>query len=245
MTKASDNLFPGIIIRESANDGSDFSNPSADYRRLFLGEDGQLHLKDSAGAVTDVDSGAGSVATDAIWDAAGDLVQGTGANTAAKLTLGAAGTVVRSTGSTNAYAFPPGYEMAYAEFSSPVSVTQTVEASADTVVTAGAFTADGSSAYLIEFVPAYVNADNAGAGRSIKFWLFEDGSSIGSLGLHMAETATNNFSDFQGSRRMVPASGSRTYSIRATVSAGTGSVGAGAGGAGNYMPGYIRITKAT
>jgi len=34
--------------------------------------------------------GGGSVATDAVWDAAGDLVQGTGANTAAKLTMGGA-----------------------------------------------------------------------------------------------------------------------------------------------------------
>src|SRR5690349_20220456 len=44
----------GIKIRESANDGSDFTSPDADYRMLFLGEDGQLHVKDSAGAVTDI-----------------------------------------------------------------------------------------------------------------------------------------------------------------------------------------------
>ena len=42
----------GITLRESADDGSDFTNPDADYRRLFLGEDGQLHVKDSAGTVT-------------------------------------------------------------------------------------------------------------------------------------------------------------------------------------------------
>ena len=42
----------GMTIRESADDGSDFTNPAADYRRLFLGEDGQLHVKDSAGTVT-------------------------------------------------------------------------------------------------------------------------------------------------------------------------------------------------
>jgi hypothetical protein len=41
-----------------------------------------------------------TVATDTIWDAAGDLVQGTGADTAAKLTKGAAGTVLVS-GSSN------------------------------------------------------------------------------------------------------------------------------------------------
>lgn len=36
----------------------------------------------------------GTVATDAIWDAAGDLAVGSGSNTAAKLTLGAAGGAV-------------------------------------------------------------------------------------------------------------------------------------------------------
>lgn len=85
-----DQLLHGMTIRESATDGSDFTNPAADYRRLFLGEDGLLHLKDSAGAVTDIAS-SGNVATDSIWDAAGDLAVGSGANTAAKLTLGAAG----------------------------------------------------------------------------------------------------------------------------------------------------------
>lgn len=48
-----DQLLHGMTIRESATDGSDFTNPAADYRRLFLGEDGKLHVKDSAGAVTD------------------------------------------------------------------------------------------------------------------------------------------------------------------------------------------------
>lgn len=43
----------GLKIRESANDGSDFSTPEADYRVLFLGEDGSFHLKDSAAAITD------------------------------------------------------------------------------------------------------------------------------------------------------------------------------------------------
>jgi len=52
MTKISDALTYGLTIRESATDGSDFTNPVADYRRLFLGEDGLLHVKDSAGTVT-------------------------------------------------------------------------------------------------------------------------------------------------------------------------------------------------
>jgi hypothetical protein len=53
-------------------------------------------LDQLAERVTDVEAAvSGSVATDAIWDAAGDLVQGTGANTAARLALGTALQVLR------------------------------------------------------------------------------------------------------------------------------------------------------
>lgn len=47
----------GIQLRESANDGSDFSNGDTDYRVVFLGEDGLLHAKDSAGTVTSLSGG--------------------------------------------------------------------------------------------------------------------------------------------------------------------------------------------
>jgi hypothetical protein len=55
-------LIYGVHVRESANDGSDFSNAAADYRVLFLGEDGALHLKDSSGTVTDIGSGSSTAA---------------------------------------------------------------------------------------------------------------------------------------------------------------------------------------
>ena len=44
-------------LQEVASDGSDCSTPDADTRRLFLGEDGSLHLKDSADVITDVGGG--------------------------------------------------------------------------------------------------------------------------------------------------------------------------------------------
>jgi hypothetical protein len=57
--------------------------------------------------LVDTTAAAGStVASDTIWDAAGDLIQGTGADTGAKLTIGAAGTMLRSTGSAAAWAVP-------------------------------------------------------------------------------------------------------------------------------------------
>jgi hypothetical protein len=54
---ASDNKFPKIILEERLSDGSDTASPAADHRALFLGEDGALHLRDSAGAVTGVGTG--------------------------------------------------------------------------------------------------------------------------------------------------------------------------------------------
>lgn len=60
----------------------------------------------SAGSLT-ATGGSGNVATDTIWDAAGDLVQGTGADTAAKLTIGASGKILGSTGSAAAWVLAP------------------------------------------------------------------------------------------------------------------------------------------
>jgi len=90
VTYAEENPFPYILINESATDGSAVPNPPTDYRHLFVGEDGLFHLRDSAGTVT-TPGGSGGMATDTLWDAAGDVAVGTGANTGAKLTLGAVG----------------------------------------------------------------------------------------------------------------------------------------------------------
>ena len=50
-----------------------------------------------------ISGGSGSVATDAIWDATGDLAVGTGADTAARLAIGADGRLLASTGTTAAW----------------------------------------------------------------------------------------------------------------------------------------------
>lgn len=81
----------GIHIRESANDGSDFSNAAADYRVFFVGEDGLIHLKDSSGTVTTPAQG-GIAAT--LVDAKGDLIVASAADTVARLAVGTNGHVL-------------------------------------------------------------------------------------------------------------------------------------------------------
>jgi len=91
-------LFVGAADPEALPD----ADPSAGLYRLVIDDTGAAWIVDSTGTATAVTTAAGAVATDAIWDAAGDLVQGTGANTAAKLSAGTAGKVLTSNGAAAA-----------------------------------------------------------------------------------------------------------------------------------------------
>lgn len=85
--------------------GSAPTTPSTGHWRVFTKSDG-LYVVDDAGSVTGPfisSAGSGAVATDTIWDAAGDLVVGTGANTGAKLTVGSAGALLEVVSGTPAW----------------------------------------------------------------------------------------------------------------------------------------------
>lgn len=144
------------------------------------------------------------------------------------------------TGGAGAGAVPT--ELDYTEFTATVTPTATTEATANTVVTAGAETLDGSTKILIEFFCPNARADVGAAGRDMKFWLYDGASSIGQIALVSSASTTGNRAPIRVARRLTPSAASHTYSIRASVSAGTGQVNAGAGGAGNEVPGFIRIT---
>jgi hypothetical protein len=235
----------GIQIRESANDGSDFSNASADYRIAFLGEDGLWHVKGSSGTVTDPFTGAGSVATDAIWDAAGDLAVGTGANTAARLALGATnGMALQRVSGAAAWALPPGYEFDYVQVTSAVGPSATTEGTANTVVTANAVTYDGSTVVLLQFFCPQARPDVNAVGRQLNVVWYDGSSSIGQCATVITPVSGNFFYvPIKAELRLTPSNASHTYSVRAYVSAGTADMQAGAGGNGNKAPMFIRQTK--
>jgi hypothetical protein len=75
-------------LRESANDGSDFTNPEADYRIVFLGEDGEWHSRDSSGTVAGF---AGSGIASTIVAAKGDIIGASANDTPAITTVGTNG----------------------------------------------------------------------------------------------------------------------------------------------------------
>lgn len=135
-------------------------------------------------------------------------------------------------------------DLAYAEFTSNVSITAVTEATANTIVTAAAFTADGSTAYMISFYcPDLITTSDSVA---VNVWLYQDGTSIGKIGTRRTQaSAVTMDGSITCSRRMIPAAGARTYSVRASRgSAGTSTASAGAGGSSVLMPGYIRIVRA-
>lgn len=142
--------------------------------------------------------------------------------------------------------FPPdnsSREVVYTEKTSSTNITATTEGTATTIITASAFNADGSSAYVIEFFCEFLQL--AAASNTTKLWLYQDGSSIGQIGTHRFGSVpdVDGWSVFVA-RRLIPSSGSRTYSIRGSVDSGTAIATAGAGGSGAFMPAFIRITRA-
>jgi hypothetical protein len=139
--------------------------------------------------------------------------------------------VLRGDGS---WPIPSGYLFSYDEFTAPVSITATTEGSANTIVTAGSVTYDGTTAVRVEF--GCVRLDKGST--ETQLWLYDNGVSIGMIG------RTPNTCAVMVACRLTPSNAAHVYSIRGAVDGGTGFAQAGVGGAGVMMPGFIRVTKA-
>jgi hypothetical protein len=142
-----------------------------------------------------------------------------------------------------------GVELAYAEKTSDTSITATSEATADTVVTAGAVVLDGSTKIIVEFSSPTIQSPGAAGSRGtfIVLYAAKDGAAAASLGrLDVVFNATAaQISIGKLSRRIyTPTVGSYVFSIRSYVTAGTGTVEGGTGVSGGTMPAYIRVTVA-
>ena len=192
----------------------------------------------------DASSASGNMATDALWDAKGDLAAGTGANTGAKLTAGSNGMVpvydsAQSQGLKTAY--PPGYEWDFDQATSDLNPTATTEGTAQTAVTGNAVTYDGSPV-IAHFVCSDAQAD-ASAGAILIVLLYEGATVIGRLAIVQSPTAAGDRKPISPEYRFTPSAASHTYSVKAYVTTGTGALRAGAGGSGNSAPMFMRITK--
>lgn len=239
MAKASDNVFPKVILGMNTTDPA---APADSSWKVYSKANGVFAR--SSNSIVGPLGGSGSGLTNPMTTT-GDIIYSTdNSGTAARLAVGSNGQVLRTTSSSiPGWAVPPGFEFDYSQFTAAVSITATTEGTSNTVVTANAVTFDGSTTVMIEFYAPHARADTAAAARSLNLYMFEDGSSIGRVAAMLTPAANSDNKPVHVVLRRTPSNGSHTYSIRGFVNAGTGSVTAGIGGSGQDVPGFIRITK--
>ena len=130
-----------------------------------------------------------------------------------------------------------GTELDYVEFHATVSPTATSAATANTVVTGSAVAYDGSTAVWIEFFAPLAQPGDSGA--TMTFTLYDGSSAVGTIGALGRAGSGASYSVVNCRWRLTPSAATHTYSIRAWVSTGTGSIGSGDGTTG--AAGFIRI----
>jgi hypothetical protein len=136
---------------------------------------------------------------------------------------------------------PPGTQVDYTEVTSSPTSVATTAAGATAVITGGAFTYDGTTPVWVEFYCPAVH--NSGAGNTVTFDLWDSVS--GDLGkLWSTNVNASNDNGVMAARKLTPTAAAHTYSIRMWVSAGTGTMDCGVGGAGVFLPAFLRIRVA-
>ena len=141
----------------------------------------------------------------------------------------------------------PNLELDYVQITSDVTVSGTAETSAGStlVVTGSAVTYDGATTVILEFfAPGW--EPGLTSGNDVRLGLYEGSTFLGRLALtQMAVTGGNaDNKPLRALYRFTPSAGSHTYAIRASRTSANGIIRAGAGGATNYVPAFIRITRA-
>lgn len=132
----------------------------------------------------------------------------------------------------------PGQEFDYAQITaSPAGITATTEATSEPVITGDPVYYDGSRVKVSCFVPQLTSS----ASLTATFVLYRDSTVLG----HVFGGTVNTTLQGVGFELFdTPPAGAHTYAVKAFVSSGTLTVGAGAGGSGNLVPGWLRVTKA-
>lgn len=210
------------------------SDGSGTPARLAAGTDGYV-LTLASGLPSWAAGGGGDVATDAIWDAAGDLAVGTGANTAAKLTAGSNGQMLRLASGTPAWASEAGRLLAYKSNNTGgvYSTSSATLADVDATNMVVSFTVPSTGNVLIRLT-AMVDTTVGTAGQYLHWGLRESTTNIGTS---QAVTRAPNVNGRLGVA-VIPVTGltpgdAKTYKwshAMTQASAATGRTYAGAGG---------------
>jgi hypothetical protein len=136
----------------------------------------------------------------------------------------------------------PGEELAYNQITARASVTATSAAGAQLIIDSGARVYDGSP-ILVTFYASNIQSPIA-AGALLHLSLWDGSTDLGFIGNLNTVAAAVEVVPCMVCRRITPTAGTHTYRLMAFVSAGTGTIEAGAGGVAASPPTYLRITRA-
>jgi hypothetical protein len=132
----------------------------------------------------------------------------------------------------------PGQEFDYVQITAnPSGITATTEGTSQAVITGNSVFYDGSRLKVSFFVPKLTSS----ASQTVTFVVYRDATVIGQV---FAGTVNTTLQSVDFDIFDTPTFGAHTYAVKAFVSAGTLTVNAGAGGSGNLVPGWLRVTKA-
>jgi hypothetical protein len=135
-----------------------------------------------------------------------------------------------------------GQKMAETEFTGTVNVPASTEATANQIVATAGVTYDGLTRVKIELFAPRTQVFGAVV---TTFVLFEDGAAVGQMGVNKQNSGLDE-SDYYAVRYRTPTAGSHIYAVRAfqSAAASPANIIAGVGGAGQLVPGFIRVTVA-
>jgi hypothetical protein len=132
----------------------------------------------------------------------------------------------------------PGQELDYKQITAnPSGITATTEATSQAVISGNSVYYDGSRVKVSFFVPKL----SSSVSQTVTFVVYRDSTVVGQV---FGGTVNTTLQGVELDVFDTPATGAHTYAVKAFVSTGTLTVNAGAGGSGNLVPGWLRVTKA-
>jgi hypothetical protein len=132
----------------------------------------------------------------------------------------------------------PGQELDYVQITSnPAGITATTEGTSQAVITGDTVYFDGSRVKVSFFVPKLTSSGSL----TVTYVLYRDSTVIGQVFGGTVNTTLQG-TDFE--LFDTPPVGTHAYKVAAFVSTGTLTVNVGAGGSGNLVPGWLRVSKA-
>lgn len=137
-----------------------------------------------------------------------------------------------------------GQEITYAEITADVTINQSTDALAVTVVNAPVIEYDGKLVLIEFFCEEAKPPDVDGGALTVTLW--DDTTDLGRLWTVRTAAVMNGGTGVHAARRLQPTRGYHAFKIKAFNAAGVGNgtIVAGPGTAGDELPAFVRISRA-